>query len=107
MSCTFVGVGFFPAIRAAGSPPGMRMKTTKTRKLTASSTATIPSSRRTMKAAMLVLDPDLGARIEGVTEAVAEDVQRQHRHHDRKSRDERLPGCGLDAVLAGRDQVPP
>jgi len=50
MLMMFCAVGLFPAIRDAGSPPGTMMKTTKTRRLTAKSTAAMPNSRRTRNA---------------------------------------------------------
>src|SRR5437870_8020021 len=121
MLTMFAWSGFLPAIRSAGSPPGSRMKITKTRKLIANRTATIPISRRMMNVAIsapssnadvlldgaLVLDPDLGPGVEGVTQAVAEDVQREHGEHDRDSGDEREPRGARDLILAARDQVPP
>src|SRR5215210_3875155 len=77
-------------------------------KLTATSTSNAPTSRLTRKTATdLVLHPDLGPRVEGVTQAVAEHVQREHREHDRDTRDDREPGCGDDPRLAVGDQRPP
>ena len=55
----------------------------------------------------LVLDPHLRARVEGVAQAVAEEVQREHRQHDRDPGDEREPRSRLDLVLAARDHVAP
>src|SRR6266540_6655449 len=113
MLTMFAGVGFLPAIRSAGSPPGIRTKTMNTITLTANSTAIIPMKRRMMKATISgrgppsVLDPHLGARVERVAQAVAEDVQGEHRQHDRDARHEREPRRGHELLLAARDQVSP
>ena len=48
----FSSVAFLPAIRVAGSPPGMTMKIAKVMKLTHVSTITAPKARLTMNAAM-------------------------------------------------------
>jgi len=52
MFCTFSAVGFLPAMREAGSPPGTRMKMMKTSTLTAKRTAIIPMMRRMMNASI-------------------------------------------------------
>src|SRR5215203_6538245 len=94
-----------PAIRTAGSPPGTTMKIRKTKKLTTISTSTIPMIRRAMNVAISgrppsVLDPHFRARVEGIPEAVAEDVQREHRHHDREAGRQCQPRRGRDPRLA-------
>src|SRR5437667_248442 len=116
MLTMFCRVGFFPAIRDAGSPPGTMMKTRKTRKLTAKSTATIPSSRRTRNAPTSgspravawravrgeppsVFHPHLGTRVERVAQPVAEDVEREHREHDCDPGHERQPRRRHDSLL--------
>src|SRR3954468_17527445 len=118
MFWTFSRVGFLPAMREAGSPPGTRMKMMKTSTLTAKRTAIIPMKRRRMKASISghrrcrwgppsMLDPHFGTRVERVPQAVTEDVQGKHRQHDRDSRHEREPRRAHDLLLAGRDQVAP
>src|SRR6266571_6417197 len=99
MFSMFCCVAVRPAIRCAGSPPGMTTKIRKTMKLTAISTSTMPRRRRIRKANTLVLDPDLRARIERVTEAVAEDVQGEHGEHDRDTGRDGQPRGRLDPVL--------
>ena len=98
-SRSFWSFAFLPAMRTAGSPPGTTMKITKTRKLTANSTSTIP-----MQAAddegehhQCSSISHLGARVERVTQAVAEDVQRDHGEDDREAGDDRQPRRGRDA----------
>src|SRR3954451_23387189 len=101
------GVGFLPAMRSAGSPPGIFTKMKKVRKLTTISTSTMPISRRTMKAATSVSDLDLRARVERVAQAVAEDVEGEHRQEDGDARRERQPGRRADGLGAIGDEVPP
>src|SRR6266540_4981387 len=83
-----------PAIRTAGSPPGTTMKIRKTTKLTTTRTRAIPISRLARKvstARSSMLDPHLRARIERVTKAVAEDVEREHGEDDREPGRQRQP----------------
>src|SRR4029077_16851742 len=109
-------------MRCAGSPPGIFMKIRYVMKLTATRTRNAPSSRRMTKASTrapssgaghvllgvaLVLDPDLGARVERVTQPVTEDVEREHRQDDRDAGDDREPRCSRDPVLSVGDQRPP
>src|SRR5437660_635255 len=107
MLTTFCAVAVRPAIRSAGSPPGTTMKIRKTMKLTAISTRIIPTSLRMMNAPIsappLVLHAHLCARVEGVAQAVAEDVEREDREHDPCARHERQPRRGAETVLTFRD----
>src|SRR5215208_3941427 len=90
---------FLPAIRVAGSPPGTTMKITKTRKLTATSTRIIPTTRLAMNVSTSVLHPDLRTRVESVAKAVAEDVERDRGQDDGDARHERQPRRRRDARL--------
>ena len=106
----FASVAFLPAIRSAGSPPGMTMKIRNTMKLTTTSTSTAPSSRadderdhERHQCSIL----HLRARVERVAQAVAEDVERDDRQHDRRARDDRQPRRRPDALLALGDQRAP
>src|SRR5215210_673594 len=111
MFSMFWSLAVRPAMRTAGSPPGTTMKIRNTTKLTTSSTSAIPISRRATNVAISgypsMLDPHLRAGVERVTETVAEDVQRQHREHDRESGRERQPRRRRDPLLPRRDQRPP
>src|SRR5437773_804125 len=79
------GVGLRPASCRAGSTPGVAKKMTKVRTVIAKSTTTRPISLLTMKTVIsepLALDAELGAGVERVADAVAEQVQREHGEHD-------------------------
>ena len=82
-----------PAMRAAGSTPGVAKKITNTNTLIANSTNTIESRRRTAKRSISSPAPQLGARVERLAHAVAEHVERQHRHGDGDAR-ARWPRAG-------------
>src|SRR2546429_98812 len=100
-------------ISPSESPPALTAEITPTLnpKKSPMMPATIPIRRRMMKATIsvspLVLDPHLGARVERVAQAVAEDVQREHGQDERDPRDETEPRRGLDLVLPAGDQVSP
>src|SRR5215218_11441474 len=96
MFSMFWSLAVRPAMRTAGSPPGTTMKIRNTTKLTTRSTSAMPISRLATNVAISgrppsMLDPHLRARVERVAEAVAEDVQRQDREHDRQPGRERQP----------------
>ena len=96
-------VGCLPAIRTAGSPFGITLKMRNVITETANSTKTIETSRRTTKRAIgasSVVDLDLRARVERVADAVAEDVQREHREHQHRPGHDRQIGGGDDPVDA-------
>ncbi len=77
-----------PAMRAAGSTPGVAKKMRNVRTLIAKSTKTIETSRRATKRS-ISRPPQLRARVERVADAVAEHVQRQHGDRDRDAGRER------------------
>src|ERR1700742_2302062 len=103
MLLTRVGVAFLPASRCAGGELGITLKIRKTRTETTKRTITIPIRRRTMKRSIsgpsldrgplgldhpgVRLEPHFRARVECVAEAVADDVQREHRQHDHHAGD--------------------
>src|SRR5689334_9655954 len=102
------GLAFFPAMRMAGLELGMTLKMRKTITEIAKSTAIIPVSRRATKRSMgLVLQSDLGARIECVAESVTKDVERQHREHDHEARDDGQVRCGVDGLITVGDHGAP
>src|SRR5262245_13581980 len=96
-----------PAIRAAGSAPGVAKKMRKTSTLIANSTVTSFTSRRATKATISAGDAELRARVERVAHAVAEDVQREHRERDRDPGRERDRGPRVEELLTVVDDRAP
>src|SRR6266487_7052556 len=127
ISCITCALGLRPAICLAGSTPGVLKKITNTSSVITNMTSTVHSSRRMMKLSTraavscsagmtghgrrpgrsLPLHPQLGARVEGVTDAVSQDVQRQHREHDHDPGRDRDPRPRVEQALAVVDDAPP
>src|SRR5690349_18239009 len=102
------GSAFLPAIRTAGFELGMTLKMRNTITEIANSTAIIPVSRRATKRSMrLVLQSDLGARIECVAEAIAEDIERQNGQHDHEARNDGQVRCRIDGLVTIGDHGAP
>src|SRR4029079_16894769 len=106
-SATCCGVARRPARRSAGSPLGMAWKIRKVTTEIANSTATTATSRWRMKRAMSVLDAHLRARVEGVADPVAADVDPQHRGHEHQPRHDRQVDRARDQPDAVGDHRPP
>src|SRR6266705_6035006 len=120
MTCA---LGLRPAICLAGSTPGVLKKITNTRSVITNMTSTVHSTRRMMNVSTKPaacravgrtwpgrlpgrpssLHPQLGARIEGVPHAVAENVHGQHREHDHDPGRDRHPWPGVEQPLAVAD----
>src|SRR3954453_19302104 len=95
MSC---GVASRPARRRAGSPFGITWKIRKVRIEMAISNAIADTVRCRMNRTMSVLDAHLRARVQGVADAVAEDVDAQHAEHEHEAGDDRqVDGAGDEA----------
>ena len=78
-AATVSGVGLRPASERVGSTPGIAKKIRNVSTEIAKSTTTSPISLRMMKANIVSYSSaHLGPRIEGVAQAVAEHVQREH-----------------------------
>src|SRR4051812_11206112 len=97
MSC---GVARRPASRSEGSPLGIAWKIRNVRIEVAISSAIAPTTRFRMKRPTSVLDAHLGARVHGVADAVAEDVDAQHAEHEHHARHERQVEGGGDEADA-------
>src|SRR6188474_3848583 len=96
--------GFRPAIWRAGSTPGVSKKMRKTSTVITNITSSVHRIRRMMKVpTSLSLHAELGPRVEGVADAVAEHVQRQHGEYDHDPRRDRDPRPGVEQVLAVAD----
>src|SRR6188472_2851595 len=98
MSC---GVASRPASRTAGSPLGIAWKIRNVKIEMAISRAVADTARCRMNRPMSVLDAHLRARVQGVADAVAEDVDAQHAEHEHDARHDReVDGAGdqADAV---------
>src|SRR5215469_16653464 len=112
--CAF---GLRPASARAGSTPGVLKKMMNTTTVITNMTSTVHSRRRMIKLSMsfgpclagrpLAVHPQLGARVQGVPDAVPEHVQRQHRQQDHEARGDRHPGPGVDQVRAVLDDRSP
>src|SRR5438046_29843 len=105
-------LGLRPAMARAGSTPGVLKKMMNTTTVITNMTSTVHSSRRTMNVSMsagppLALRPQLGPRVQGVPDPVAEHVQRQHGEQDHDARSERHPRPGVHQVRAVLDDRPP
>ena len=91
------GEALRPAMRAAGSEPGVAKKIRNTSTLMPNITNSIWPSRREDGAGHgRQRDPDLGARVERVAHAVAQDVEREHGQHDGDAGRQRHPGPGVE-----------
>src|SRR5581483_7642676 len=78
-AATTSGEALRPAMRDAGSAPGVAKKIRKTRMLMPSITKTVWTRRRISRLSMRSLDPELGAGIERVAHAIPHDVEGEHR----------------------------
>src|SRR5215469_6501508 len=117
ISARVCGFGLRPARARAGSTPGVLKKMMNTSTVITNMTSTDHSRRRTMNVSMsagprlarrsLALHPQLGPRVQGVPDAVPEDVQRQHRQQDHEPGSDRHPGPGVHQVRAVLDERPP
>src|SRR5690348_5615196 len=95
------GVARRPASRSAGSPLGIAWKIRNVKIEIATSSAIDEIVRCRMNRPMSVLDAHLGARVQGVADAVAEDVDAQHAEHEhRPGHDRQVDRAGdqADAV---------
>src|SRR5579872_6098437 len=101
------GEALRPAMREAGSAPGVAKKIRKTRMLMPSMTKIIWAKRRMSRLTIGSADSELGARVERVAQAVAQDVEGQHRQHDGDAGRDRDPGPGIDQILAVLDDRAP
>src|SRR5262249_7960270 len=112
--CAF---GLRPAMARAGSTPGVLKKMMNTTTVITNMTRTVHSRRRTMNVSMSAglggaglppaLHPQLGPRVQGIPDAVAEHVQRQHREQDHETRGDRHPRPGVHQVRAVLDDRSP
>src|SRR5690349_5778265 len=112
--CAF---GLRPARARAGSTPGVLKKMMNTMTVITNRTSTVHSRRRMMKVSMsadlclarlpLALHPQLGPRVQGVPDAVAEHVQREHREQDHQARGDRHPRPRIHQVCAVLDHRSP
>src|SRR5688572_5014095 len=95
------------ALRARPSTPELDDRIVSTLSLTAASLVRpmIGPRRRPVKRAPAA--PLLQARIERVAQAVAEQVEAEHRDEDRQPGEERQPGVGLDEGDVGLEVPPP
>src|SRR3954452_6115375 len=101
-------VALLPALRTAGSPPGITWKMKNVKTEMAKRTSTIDSSRLTMKRATLVLlHPDLRPRVQRVAHTVAEHVQREHGEHEHETGHDREVRAADDLLHAVADHVAP
>src|SRR5271170_5327204 len=112
ISASVCGLGLRPASARAGSTPGVLKKIKKVSTVITNMTSTVHRSRRTMNVSIgppppgrppLSLYPQLGARVEGVPDAIPQHVQGQHGEHDHDPGCERHPGPGVQEVLAVAD----
>src|SRR5215831_14083209 len=117
ISARVCGFGLRPARARAGSTPGGLKKMMNTITVITNMTSTVHSRRRMMNVSMpagprlarppLALHPLLGARVQGVPDAVPEYVQRQHRQQDHEPRSDRHPRPGVHQVRAVLDDRSP
>src|SRR5690349_9765647 len=101
------GVARRPASRSDGSPLGITWKIRNVRIEMAISSAIADIVRWRMNRPMSVLDAHLRARVQGVADAVAEDVDAEHAQYEHDARHERQvdrAGYQADAVA---DHRPP
>src|SRR5262249_30259323 len=104
------GFGFRPAISRAGSTPGVSKKIRKTSADSTNMTTISPMVRRMANVStgcFASFHADLRARVEGVAQAVAEDVQREHCQDDHYARGDRDHRPRVEQVLAVLDDRPP
>src|ERR1700760_3700387 len=76
------GVASRPASRSDGSPLGITWKIRNVRIEMAINSAIADTARCRMNRPMSVLDAHLRARVHGVADAVAEDVDAEHAEHE-------------------------
>src|SRR5438094_4410035 len=114
MVCAF---GLRPASARAGSTPGVLKKMMNTITVITNMTSTVHSRRRMTNVSMsagprlaglaLALHPQLGPRVQGVPDPVAEHVQREHGEQDHQARGDRHPRPGVHHVRAVLDDRSP
>src|SRR3954452_3003805 len=101
------GVARRPASRTEGSPLGIAWKIRNVRIEMANSSAIAEMTRCRMKRPISVLDAHLGARVHGVSDPVAEDVDAEHAEHQHHARHERQVDGAGDQPDAVADHRPP
>ncbi len=105
-AATTSGEALRPAMREAGSAPGVAKKIRNTRMLMPSMTKTIWARRRMSRLSMAA-EPELGPGIERIAHPVAQDVEGQHREHDGDARGDRHHRAGIDQILPVLDDGAP
>src|SRR5258706_7724555 len=101
------GEALRPAMRAAGSAPGVTKKMRKTTTLIPTMTKTIWNSRRITTLSIGLPDPQLGAGIQRVAHPITQHVESKHAEHDGDTRRQRHPRPRIKDVLAILDDRAP